>query len=79
MTGCFMQNEKLYCCNVGDSRVVLGRRGEKGLWEAKQLSRDHKPTIAEEAERILKAGGRVEAYKDAEGREMGPLRVWIQN
>jgi serine/threonine protein phosphatase PrpC len=58
MVGCFMKNDKVYCCNVGDSRAVMGYQ-ENGQWQARQLSRDHKPSIQEEAERILKAGGRV--------------------
>lgn len=53
-----MKNDKVYCCNVGDSRAVMGYQ-ENGQWQARQLSRDHKPSIQEEAERILKAGGRV--------------------
>ena len=68
---------RLICINVGDSRCVLGKfDGEK--WVAKNLSRDHKPDIADEKERILKNGGRVEAYKDNEGKYVGPDRVWIQ-
>ena len=61
--------EKLIIANIGDSRVVLGKciekKGQnqfekifeidnKTKWVAKNLSRDHKPTIQEEAQRIIK-------------------------
>lgn len=26
----------------------------------------------------MKAGGRVEAYKDADGNDIGPLRIWVK-
>lgn len=29
--------------------------------------------------RITKAGGRVEPFKDANGHEYGPQRVWLKN
>ena len=68
---------RLICINVGDSRCVLGKfDGVK--WKAKNLSRDHKPDIAGEKERIIKNGGRVEAYRDSEGNFVGPNRVWVQ-
>lgn len=41
--------------NAGDSRAVLGYKGE-----AKALSNDHKPTNKEETARITAAGGFVE-------------------
>ena len=68
---------RLICINVGDSRCVLGKfDGEK--WKSQNLSRDHKPNISGEKERIIKSGGRVEAYKDNEGNFVGPDRVWLQ-
>jgi hypothetical protein len=37
------------------------------------LSRDHKPNDEDESKRIYKAGGRIEAFRDAmTGEEMGP-------
>jgi hypothetical protein len=33
-------------------------------WECEQLSRDHKPNLTGESERILQLGGRIESYKD---------------
>ena len=68
---------RLICINVGDSRCVLGKfDGMK--WKAKNLSRDHKPDLATEKDRIVKNGGRVEAYRDSEGNFVGPDRVWVQ-
>ena len=55
----------LYCANTGDSRAVLCRNGE-----AIALSEDHKPTTPTERERIMKAGGFVQA-----GRVNGVLSL----
>lgn len=46
---------RIICANSGDSRAVLGYKGE-----AKALSHDHKPTNKEETARITSAGGFVE-------------------
>ena len=42
------------------------------------LSRDHKPNESDEFARIIKNGGRVEAYKDENGNPFGPARVWLK-
>ena len=64
----YLHQNKLYCCNVGDSRAIIGRQNENDKkWKAIALSEDHKPTIPKEAERIKKMGGRVEAYRDEFG------------
>ena len=47
-------------------------------WVALNLSRDHKPTIPEEAQRILKTGGRIRQMKDDDGEFIGPLRVYMK-
>lgn len=41
---CYLQQNKLICANVGDSRAILGR-AKSNKWEAIALSTDHKPTI----------------------------------
>ena len=79
--------EKLIIANVGDSRCILGKCIEskektgqifKKKWVSQNLSRDHKPTIPEEAERILKIGGRIRQMKDEDGEFIGPLRVYMK-
>ncbi|BEI90186.1 uncharacterized protein CcaverHIS019_0302560 [Cutaneotrichosporon cavernicola] len=46
---------RIFVANAGDSRSVLGYKGE-----AKAMSNDHKPTNKEETARITSAGGFVE-------------------
>lgn len=67
----------LICANAGDSRCVVGKY-IKGEWVAKNLSNDHKPGNQIEMERILKSGGKVEPYRDLEGKFVGPDRVWVK-
>jgi len=58
-------DDKIYLANAGDSRAVLGVKGE-----VKPLSFDHKPTNGVEKRRIMTAGGRVE-----DGRVNGNLAL----
>jgi serine/threonine protein phosphatase PrpC len=51
----------------------------RSKWISKDLSRDHKPTIQEEAERIIQKGGRIRPMKDEDGEYVGPLRVYMKN
>lgn len=53
-----LRDQMLYCGNAGDSRAVCSRRGV-----AEPLSTDHKPTLRREKERILAAGGWVDANR----------------
>ena len=64
--------------NVGDSRAVMGRY-INGEWINIDLTKDQKPDTPEEKERIIKRGGRVESYKDENGNDFGPKRVWLKN
>lgn len=53
-------DEKIFVSHVGDSRCVLGRRGDTSQnLTAIPLTADHKPENPEEKERIEKNGGRV--------------------
>ena len=59
---------------------IIGENNKKNLkWVAENLSRDHKPTIPEEAERILKVGGRIRPMKDDDGEFIGPMRVYMKD
>lgn len=43
------------------------------------MSRDHKPSDPDEAERIVNSGGRIDSYRDTKGNKVGPERVWLLN
>ncbi|XP_042486433.1 probable protein phosphatase 2C 60 [Macadamia integrifolia] len=60
-----IRNNQLLVANAGDSRCVISRKGQ-----AYNLSRDHKPDLEVEKERILKAGGFIHA-----GRVNGSLNL----
>ncbi|KAL1168126.1 hypothetical protein V6Z11_A05G064100 [Gossypium hirsutum] len=60
-----LRNNQLVVANAGDSRCVVSRKGQ-----AYNLSRDHKPDLEAEKERILKAGGFIHA-----GRVNGSLNL----
>ena len=71
--------EKLIVPNIGDSRAVLGRlvNKEKNEYKAINLSRDHKPTEKDEAQRIIENDWRIQPFTE-EGEFVGPERVWIK-
>jgi serine/threonine protein phosphatase PrpC len=43
------------------------------------LSRDHKPDLKDESQRIKKKNGRIEPYRDENNEFMGPARVWLRD
>ena len=49
-----IQDNKLYCANVGDSRAYIIYNNS-----IKQITVDHKCSVPEEAERIMNAGGKI--------------------
>lgn len=57
---------------------IKKRRGSKLQKQVyyTQLTRDHKPEIKEEAQRISEYGGKVKRLLDYEGNRIGPYRVW---
>ena len=69
--------EKLIIANLGDSRCVLGKK-INNEWKVENLTRDHKPSVPEEADRIRSYGGRIRPMKDEEGNFIGPLRVYMK-
>ncbi|KAM7471621.1 hypothetical protein LguiA_009804 [Lonicera macranthoides] len=60
-----VRNNQLVVANAGDSRCVISRKGQ-----AYNLSRDHKPDLEVEKERILSAGGYIQC-----GRVNGTLNL----
>ncbi|XP_031269914.1 probable protein phosphatase 2C 60 isoform X1 [Pistacia vera] len=60
-----IRNQQLVVANAGDSRCVLSRKGQ-----AYNLSKDHKPDLEVERDRILKAGGFIQV-----GRVNGSLNL----
>ena len=73
-----LTKNKIISGNAGDSRAVMGRFKD-GEWISIDLTHDQKPNNPGERERILSHGGRIEAYKDENGNDFGPKRVWIQS
>ena len=68
----------IYIANVGDSRAIIIKQGDcNNTWTYECLSRDHKPDERDEALRIIRFGGRIEQFKDREGKFVGPLRIWL--
>ena len=72
----FLLGSTLYCCNVGDSRVIVGQF-RNGKWVGEAMSRDHKPDHAHEKLRIEKSGGIVQQFFE-KGQKvfLGPMRVY---
>ena len=61
------EGNKLICLNAGDSRAIKASvkvKNGAASTEATELTTDHKPELAKERERILKAGGRIKAFTD---------------
>jgi len=72
-----LTKNKIISANAGDSRAVMGRH-INNKWLSIELSHDQKPNNPGEKERILSHGGRIEAYKDENGGDFGPPRVWLK-
>ena len=58
----FIILNRVYCANIGDSRAVFGFQNRDKL-EIKDLSRDHKPELPSEMDRIRRNGGTVESMR----------------
>ena len=61
----------LICANIGDSRAVLG--SNLNDWVAIDLTKDQKPNRKDEADRIVRAGGRIGTHEQG-----GPLRIYYK-
>ncbi|KAL4445261.1 hypothetical protein ABPG74_022074 [Tetrahymena malaccensis] len=75
----YFHKNSIFCANIGDSRAILGKKNTQDKWSVIPLSRDHKPSDSDEAQRIIAENGRIEAFKDQEGKPIGPTRVWLKN
>lgn len=73
-----LTKNKVISANAGDSRAVMGRFTD-GEWKNIDLTIDQKPNDPAEKKRILEHGGRIEAYKDENGNDFGPPRVWLKD
>lgn len=49
------------------------------IWIAHALSRDHKPDLKDEHDRIMSCNGRVDPFREHNGDPIGPARVWLRN
>ena len=67
-----IRTNKIYAGHVGDSRAIIAKRSPQGF-TSKDLTRDHKPTLPDEMERIQSMGGEV---KKLEGDI--PHRVFVK-
>ena len=77
-TSIILNQEKIICINLGDSRTVLARY-ENGKYTAINLSNDHKPNLKGEKKRILLNGGRIKPFYDEKTKKfLGPDRIWIK-
>lgn len=75
----FIYQNICYAGNLGDSRAVLVSEGGSKCY---QITKDHKPSNADEQKRIMEAGGKIyqtTAITEANGKYdmiVGPLRVF---
>ena len=76
----FVIYNKLICANAGDSRAILinERINKYSKNEIIQLSRDHKPDLIDEKQRIINSNGRVDRAMQ-NGIRCGPARVFLKN
>ena len=76
--------KRLYVASLGDSRIILIKSGknkdlpEEEDIEVRQITKDHTLADEQERDRIIKAGGRIDHYRDKFGTKLGPPRVWLQ-
>lgn len=69
---------KIIIANTGDSRGIVGRYNALSKkWTHLPLSRDHKPSQEDEAERIIDQGGEIRPFR-CKGQDAGPDRVWVK-
>ena len=67
---------QIIVANIGDSRVILGKRAIAPDASVEPLTVDHKPSHPSEKSRIVSSGGRVFPVVYSDG-VVGPDRVWL--
>ena len=65
-------NKNIICANLGDSRAIMIKKNNEII----QLSRDHKPELKDEKDRILSMEGRIE--RKPKNAKFGPFRIWLK-
>lgn len=69
----FIRRARIYTGHVGDSGIILGYQNPGSPnWEARRLTRDHKPESRTELQRIEQSGGKVVAKSGV------PRVVWYR-
>ena len=74
--------KKIFTSNIGDSRaIIIHQENNENApsWSSTQLSRDHKLSEIDEAERIIKCGGEIQKIQNENGEYEGPLRLFKKN
>ncbi|KRX02599.1 Protein phosphatase 2C (PP2C)-like domain [Pseudocohnilembus persalinus] len=72
-------NNTIWSANVGDSRAVISRGLGFSSYKIEELTEDQKVDSPVELQRILAKGGRAEPYRDENGGQLGPYRVWLKD
>lgn len=62
---------------VGKNSIISNHQNLD--WVSESLSRDHKPNMSGESERIISMNGRIDYYKDQDGHKIGPSRVYSKD
>lgn len=75
MVCALIRKNVLYLASVGDSKGFLASKNGSSIVPS-LVTKDHKPDVEEEKDRILKAGGMIGPYLDADKQPNGPNRVW---
>ena len=76
MGGLRLKNEPL---RPGETLATSFTNDPSRIWISHALSRDHKPDLKAEKDRILSSNGRVDTFREPNGDPIGPARVWLKN
>ena len=72
-----LDGDRIVVSNVGDSRAVLGKKGEDGIQlVAEDLSHDQTPFRDDEVERVRRMGARVLTLDQMEGVKDPTVKCW---